>query len=102
MPDLEVITGEIRVAGDAAREAAEAVRPIDVGAVSDAAEAIPDAQAASLFEQLEKHLSATLVKVANGFAEIADAMHDAADLYERNEHAAAQAMAVPYAPEPGV
>lgn len=57
MPDLEVITEEIRAAGDAAQEVAETVRPIDVGAVSDAAEAIPDAQAVNLFKQLEKHLA---------------------------------------------
>lgn len=102
MPDLEVITENIRAAAGAAHEVAEALRPIDVTAVGEAAEAIPGARAANLFEQLEKHLVANLTRVASGFAGIADAMHDAAHLYERNEEAAAEAMAVPYAPEPGI
>ena len=102
MPDVEVITEEIRAAGDAAAEAAEEVRRIDVGAVGDAAAAIPGSRAADLFRKLEKHLATNFDRAAEGFGAIGDAMHDAADLYEQNEHAAAAAMAVPYAPELGI
>lgn len=102
MPDLEVITENLRAASDAAHEVAGAVRPIDVTAVGDAADAIPGALAASLFQELEKHLAANMSEVAGGFADIADAMHDAATEYERNEAAAAEAMAAPYAPKPGI
>ena len=102
MLDVEVITEDIRAAGDAATEVAEAVRRIDISAVGDAAAAIPGSGAADLFRKLETHLATNLDKAAEGFGSIGDAMHEAADLYEQNEHAAAAAMAVPYAPEPGI
>lgn len=87
--------GHIRAAGSAAGEVADGVRPIEVDAVAQAAQAIPGAKAAGLFGQVEQHLASNLEKVAGGFAAFGNSLQDAADRYEHYEQHTAEELAVP-------
>ncbi|ASO21080.1 uncharacterized protein YukE [Actinoalloteichus hoggarensis] len=87
MTDFEVDPAALRAAADAAQQAADVVRTLDLGRVTELATALPGTESAGTAGQLGPHWEDSCASWAEGMNSYAANLNSAADDYQERDDA---------------